>query len=136
MNVVILIGRLGRDPELKYTPAGKAVASTSIAVDRGGKTKEDGTRDVDWINLVAWEGRAEYLANYCAKGDMVAIEGKLRPRDWVDQEGQKHHVTEVLVSQSQRLTKKNGGEQSEGGRTTGGAETGDESDYDPFADEG
>ena len=94
MNQVNIIGRLARDPELKYTQAGKAVASFTVAVNRGfGKDKE-----ADFINCVCWEKTAENLANYTAKGSQVGISGRLQVRNYENKEGKKVYVTEVVAN--------------------------------------
>lgn len=91
-NNVILIGNLGRDPELKYTQSGKAVTSFSVAVNRQGG---DG---VDWVNVVCWGKLAEAVANYCAKGQMVLVEGSLQSRSYEGKDGIKRRVVEVVAS--------------------------------------
>ena len=94
MNQVNLIGRLARDPELKYTQTGKAVASFTVAVNKGfGKDSE-----ADFINCVAWEKTAENLANYTAKGSQVGISGRLQVRSYDSKEGKKVYVTEVVAN--------------------------------------
>ena len=94
MNNVNLIGRLARDPELKYTNTGKAVASFTVAVNRGfGKDNE-----ADFINCVAWEKTAENMANYTAKGSQVGISGRLQVRSYDNNEGKKVYVTEVVAN--------------------------------------
>lgn len=137
MNVVTLIGNLGRDPELKYTPSGKAVVNFSLAVARGGKANEDGTRETDWINCVAWEQRAEFVANYCTRGDKLAVLGEWRNSSWVTEGGQKRTVAECLVSRTEKLTPRKNSESEGGGTESAGggvAPAGEE--YDPFAEEG
>ena len=92
MNNCCFIGRLGRDPEMRYTPAGKAVVSFSLAVNR------DGKKDVsDWIDFIAWEKTAEVIAQYCHKGDLLGVTGALQHRSWEDKEGKKHSAHEVRV---------------------------------------
>ena len=98
MNKVILMGRLTKDPELKQTPAGKAVCSFTIAVDRRFKA-EDGTRQADFINCVAWEANAKTIGGYFHKGSRIAIVGKLQSRSYDDQNGQRKYVTEVIVDE-------------------------------------
>ena len=94
MNQVNLIGRLARDTELKYTQTGKAVASFTVAVNKGfGKDSE-----ADFINCVAWEKTAENLANYTAKGSQVGISGRLQVRSYDSKEGKKVYVTEVVAN--------------------------------------
>lgn len=92
MNNCSFIGRLGKDPDMRYTTDGKAVASFSLAVNR------DGKKDVtDWINFVAWEKTAELIAKYCNKGDLIGVTGSLQQRSW-EKDGQKHTVHEVRVN--------------------------------------
>jgi single-strand DNA-binding protein len=97
MNVVVLIGRLVADPELKYTPSGTAVATFRIAVDRMRKS-ESGEKEADFIDIVAWTHSAEFAANYLSKGSQVAIEGRIQARSWVQQDGQKRWKTEVVAN--------------------------------------
>lgn len=92
MNVCTFIGRLGKDPDMRYTTNGKAVASFSLAVNRDGKKDES-----DWINFVAWEKTAEVIAQYCHKGDLLGVTGQLQQRSW-EKDGQKHTVHEVKVN--------------------------------------
>ena len=92
MNNCSFIGRLGKDPEMRYTPNGKAVVSFSLAVNR------DGKKDVsDWIDFIAWEKTAEVIAQYCHKGDLIGVTGALQHRSWEDKEGKKHSAHEVRV---------------------------------------
>lgn len=90
MNRVCLMGRIGRDLELKKTNSGVSVVSFPLAVDRNGK--EGGT---DWIDVVAWRGTAEVLYNYADKGRMIGVEGRLQMRDWTDKNGNKRRSYEV-----------------------------------------
>lgn len=92
MNTVNLIGRLGQDPELKTTPTGKSVCSFSLAV------KGMQADSVDWIRIVAWEKTAETIANYCAKGREIAIEGRISVRNWEDEGGNKRQSVEVVAN--------------------------------------
>ena len=96
LNRVILIGRLTRDPELKYTPNGTAVASFTLAVDRF-RTNAQGEKEVDFINIVVWQKQAENCANYLGKGSLVAVEGRIIVRSYEDKEGKKRWVTEVVA---------------------------------------
>lgn len=103
MNQVILIGRLTKDPELRYTPAGSPVCQCKIAVDNyNSKTKE---RKADFVPLVIWGKQAENTATYMLKGNQIAVNGKLRTRTYDDKDGIKRYVTEVVVSQIQFITK-------------------------------
>jgi single-strand DNA-binding protein len=102
LNRVILIGRLTRDPELRYTPNGVAVASFGIAVERP-FTNQQGEREVDFINIVVWRKQAENCANHLGKGRLVAIEGRLQVRSYENSEGQKRTVSEVVADSVQFL---------------------------------
>lgn len=92
MNRVCVIGRIGRDIELRRTQSGKAVTSFSLAVDRDGK--DAGT---DWFDVVAWEKTAEYINQYCAKGRKIGIEGRLQARDWTGKDGNKRYKVEIIA---------------------------------------
>lgn len=99
-NRVILIGRLTRDPELKYTTNGTAVASFSLAINRRFNREE-----TDFIDVVAWRQQAEYCANYGSKGRLMMVEGRLQVRSYETQEGQKRKVTEVVSDDLKFLDK-------------------------------
>lgn len=96
LNRVLLSGRLGRDPELRHTNSGTAVASFSLAVDRDFKDKS-GERATDWFDIVVWRSSAEYVSRYGAKGRTVIVDGKLQMRDWTDKEGNKRRTVEVVA---------------------------------------
>ncbi|MCT3597243.1 single-stranded DNA-binding protein [Levilactobacillus brevis] len=96
INNVTLIGRLGKDVELKYTESGLAVASGTLAVSRRFQTK-NGEREVDWINFVIWRKAAETFANFTHKGSLVGIEGRIQTRNYENKQGQRVYVTEVIV---------------------------------------
>ncbi len=96
LNKIILIGRLTRDPELRYTPTGTAVANFTIAVDRQFQTKQ-GTKETDFIDIVVWQKQAEICANHLGKGRLVAVEGRLQIRTYDTQEGQRRKVAEVVA---------------------------------------
>ena len=97
LNRIIIMGRLGRDPELRYTQAGKPVASFSLAVDRDFKDKASGERATDWIPVVAWEARARFVQQYFRKGQLAVVEGRLQIRDWTDRDGGKRRSAEVIA---------------------------------------
>ena len=101
-NRVVLIGRLTRDPELKYTPSGVAVATFTLAVNRTFK-RQDGERDTDFIDIVAWRQRAEFAASYLGKGRLILVEGQLQIRKWTAQDGSTRKVAEVIASNFQTL---------------------------------
>lgn len=96
LNRVILIGRLTRDPELRYTPAGVAVAQFTLAVDRP-FTNQQGERETDFIPVVTWRQLAETCAHYLRKGRLAAVEGRLQVRSYDNAEGRKVYVTEVVA---------------------------------------
>lgn len=104
VNKAIVIGRLGADPEVRYTPSGSAVANFNIATnrmwkDRDGNMKEETT----WHKIVLWARLAEVAKEYARKGSRVYIEGRLQTRDWEDQNGQKRYVTEIVGENFQLL---------------------------------
>lgn len=96
LNTVVLIGRLVRDPELRYTPSGVAVGSFTVAIDRP-FTNQQGQREADFIDVVLWRRLAETCANHLGKGRLVAVEGRLQVRSFETQEGQRRRVTEVVA---------------------------------------
>jgi single-strand DNA-binding protein len=111
VNKVILIGRLGRDPEVRYTPGGKAVANFSIATSEQWTNKEGTkTEQTEWHRIVAWGRTGEVCGEYLKKGSMVYIEGRLQTRSWEDREGVKKYTTEVVAQVMQML----GGTSKEG----------------------
>jgi len=97
MNQVVLMGRLTRDPELRHTQSGIPVASFTLAVDRRFSGKDQGERQADFIDCVAWRGTAEFMSKYFNKGRMCAVHGTLQIRDWQDKEGNKRRSAEVVV---------------------------------------
>lgn len=96
MNKAILIGRLTRDPELRTTTSGISSTSFTVAVSRT-YTNQNGERETDFINCVAWRKQAENIAKYCKKGSQVAVEGRIQTRSYDAQDGTKRYVTEVLA---------------------------------------
>ena len=96
LNKIILMGRLTRDPELRKTGNGTAVASFTLAVDRDYKP-QDGERETDFIDVVAWRGTGEFVSKYFTKGRMAVVEGRLQVRDWKDKDGAKRRSTEVVA---------------------------------------
>lgn len=96
LNRIILIGRLVKDPELRYTPSGAAVANFTIAVDRPFTTRQ-GTKETDFIDIVAWQKLAETVANNLSKGRLVAVDGRLQVRSYETQDGQRRRVSEVVA---------------------------------------
>lgn len=96
LNRIILMGRLTHDPELRHTQNGTAVASFSLAVDRDYRG-QDGEKETDFIDIVAWRHTAEFASRYFTKGRMAAVEGRLQARDWTDRDGRKRRSFEVLA---------------------------------------
>ena len=96
MNKVFLIGRLTRDPELRYTNNNTAVASFTLAVNRT-YTNQAGEREADFINVVVWRRQAETVKNYLSQGSQIAVEGRIQVRSYDDQNGQRRYVTEVIA---------------------------------------
>ncbi len=99
LNKVFIMGRLTRDPELRRTQTGTAVASFSLAVDRDFKDKTTGERSTDFIDVVAWRQTGEFVSRYFTKGRMAIVEGRLQIRDWTDKDGNKRRTAEVVADQ-------------------------------------
>lgn len=130
LNRIVLIGRLTKDPELRYTPNGKAVASFTLAVDRPFKNQK-GEREADFINIVVWGAQAENSANYLAKGKLAAVDGRLQIRSFDGQDGQRRWVTEV-VADSVRFLSPKGSQDSSFEPTSMGSEVDFSDDDIPF----
>jgi len=104
VNRVILVGRLGRDPEVKYTPSGAPVAKFSVATDEVFKDRSgEQQKHTEWHNIVAWNKLAEICGQYLTKGKQVYIEGSIRSRQWEDQTGNKRTSYEIVASRMQML---------------------------------
>lgn len=112
INKVILVGNLGQDPELKYTQAGTAVATLSVATNRVWKDREGNKQDeTEWHRVIVWAQTAEFCSNYLSKGNKVYVEGRLQTRKWQDQNGNDKYTTEIIASELKSLSPKG----SEGG---------------------
>jgi single-strand DNA-binding protein len=96
LNRIIVMGRMTRDPELRRTNSGTAVASFSLAVDRDFKS-QSGEKETDFIDIVAWRNTAEFVSKYFSKGRMAVVEGRLQLRDWTDKEGNKRRTAEIVA---------------------------------------
>ena len=105
INNVVLVGRLTRDPEFRYTPSNVAVATFSLAVNRNFKNQA-GDREADFINCVIWRKPAELLYEWCKKGNLVGITGRIQTRSYDNQQGQRVYVTEVVAETFQLLEKR------------------------------
>jgi single-strand DNA-binding protein len=125
INKVILVGNLGKDPETRYMPNGKAVTNFSIATSESWKDKQTGEQreQTEWHNIVMYDRLAEIAAEYLKKGSQVYIEGKLRTRKWQDKEGRDRYTTEINANEMQMLGGRSGGG---GGGMGGGGEHGGE----------
>jgi single-strand DNA-binding protein len=113
LNKVMIIGRLGRDPEMRYTPSGKPVTTFSVATHRSWNTSEGERRtETEWFNVVAWGNLAEICKEYLAKNRLVYIDGRLQTRHWDDSEGNKHTSIEIVANEMIMLDERRDNEQS------------------------
>lgn len=123
VNKVILIGNLGSDPEVRYTPDGVPVANFSLATTESWNDRNTGERQerTEWHRLVIWRRQAEVAQQYLKKGSKIYVEGKLQTRSWDDQSGQKRYTTEIVVFDMQMLDSRGegGGSGGGGGRDAG-----------------
>ena len=124
LNHIVIMGRLARDPELRHTQSGVAVASFRLAVDRDFKDKNTGERATDWIDVVAWRQTGEFVSRYFTKGRMAVVEGRLQMRDWTDKDGNKRTSAEVVADNvyfgDSKRDGEGGGSYSSGYRQDGG----------------
>ena len=97
LNHITIMGRLTRDPELRRTGSGVAVASFTLAVDRDHNPKDGGEKDVDFIDCNAWRGTGEFVSKYFTKGSMAIVSGRLQIRNWTDKDGNKRRNAEVVA---------------------------------------
>lgn len=134
INRVILIGRLTKDPELKYTSSGAAVGSFNLAVNRQ-FTNANGDREADFINCVIWRKPAENFANFTHKGSLVGIDGRLQTRNYENQQGQRIYVTEVVVDNFSLLEKR-ASDNSNANQTQAGSNQTQSKPTDPFEGKG
>lgn len=111
INKVILVGRLGKDPEVKYTQSGDAVANFTMATSEEWKDKDSGKKQerTEWHRVVAWRRLGEICGEYLKKGSQVYIEGRLQTREWDDKEGNKRYTTEIIAQTMQMLDSKKSG---------------------------
>ena len=125
LNHIVIMGRLTRDPELRYTQSNTPVASFNVAVDRDFSSRESGERQTDFIDCVAWRSTGEFVSKYFTKGSMIVVSGRLQIRDWQDREGGKRRSAEIVADnvyfgESKRRDGDGGqsyGNQSYGGQT-------------------
>ncbi len=97
LNHITLMGRLTRDPELRYTPSGTPVASFTLAVDRDFAPKDSGEKQTDFIDIVAWRQTGEFVSKYFTKGSMAVVSGRLQIHEWQDKEGNKRRSAEIVA---------------------------------------
>jgi single-strand DNA-binding protein len=127
LNKVMIIGNLGRDPEMRYTPSGRPVTTFSVATSRTWNTSEGEKHvETEWFNVVAWSNLAEICKQYLTKGQQVYIEGRLQTRHWEDQEGNKHTSVEIVANEMIIL-----GERREAGEASAESESIEEEEF-PF----
>lgn len=136
LNKIFIMGRLTRDTELRRTQNGTAVTSFTLAVDRDFKNA-DGSKDTDFIDVVAWRATAEFVVKYFAKGRMAVVEGRLQMRDWTDKEGNKRRNAEVLANSiyfgdNKKDTEDRDGRYGGEGRSSGFSEIDEEDEDLPF----
>jgi single-strand DNA-binding protein len=133
LNKVMIIGHLGRDPEMRYTPSGRPVTTFSVAVSRTWNTV-DGERhsETEWFNIVAWGNLAEICKQYLHKGQQVYIEGRLQTRHWEDKEGQKRTSVEVVANEMMMLGDRRDKHESVGSQSKEVNQSESESDEDEF----
>lgn len=147
LNRVILIGRLTRDPELRYTPQGVAVTQFTLAIDRPFSNNQN-EREADFIPIVTWRAQAESCANYLRKGRLAAVEGRIQIRSYETNEGRKVYVTEVIADNVRFLESANRGQgnanqsggnsgqqQNNNAHGSGGSTYGNRGNADPFSDD-
>ena len=140
LNRVVLIGRLTRDPELRYTPSGTAVASFSIANNRTYAVSGERKEEVSYFDCIAWSKLGEIITEYCKKGQKIAVEGRLQQRRWEDQDKNKKSKIELVIENFQFLSGKSSGDETSQPKTTATGES--SSDYgssnfddNPFSDD-
>jgi single-strand DNA-binding protein len=142
INRLVLVGRLTKDPELRYTPNGVAVTSFTLAVNRPFK-KQDGEQEADFIPIVVWRRQAENAANFLSKGSLAGVDGRIQTRNYENNEGKRVYVTEVIADSVQFLEPKgthysgqstSGSNYSSGSRSTGTSQSQSAPSFDdPFA---
>jgi len=135
LNKVMVIGHLGKDPEMRYTPSGRPVTTFTVAVSRSWNTADGERRtETEWFNIVAWGNLAEICKQYLYKGQQIYIEGRLQTRRWEDKEGQKHTSVEVVANEMMMLgdRRDNSNQSQESGQEEGQTEPIADEDEFPF----
>lgn len=114
LNKVMVIGHLGRDPEMRFTPSGKSVTNFSVACSRSWKSSDGETHaETEWFNVVTWGSLAERAKNTLSKGRLIYVEGRLQTRTWQDNEGQPHKSVEIVAQDILLLNEKHNNEDPE-----------------------
>jgi single-strand DNA-binding protein len=131
MNRVVLVGRLTKDPELKYLANGTPVATMTLAVNRP-FSNQQGEREADFINVVVWRKPAENAANYLKKGSLAGVDGRIQTRSYEGQDGKRVYITEVVADSVQFLEPKQQGQQQQSQPPQGNSRV----DEDPFRNDG
>jgi single-strand DNA-binding protein len=123
VNKVTIIGNLGRDPEVRYTPGGSAVCNISLATTRNWKSKETGEKveETEWHRVVFYDRLAEIAGEYLRKGRPVYVEGRLKTRKWQDKDGRDNYTTEIIAEQMQLLGGRDGAPEGDAGSSMGGS---------------
>jgi single-strand DNA-binding protein len=107
LNKCMIIGNLGKDPEMRYTPSGQAVTQFTVAVNRNYKDQQgERQEETEWFRVVAWAQQAEFAAEYLRKGAKVYVEGRIQTRQWEGQDGQKRYTTELVANTIQTLERR------------------------------
>jgi single-strand DNA-binding protein len=131
VNKVILVGRLGRDPETRYTSGGQAVANFSVATDESYKDRNgERQKRTEWHKIVVWGKQAEIAQQYLKKGSLVFIEGRIQSREWQDKEGQKRTSFEIVATNFRMLGGRGDGMAAGAGAGSGGSRGGDDMGHD------
>jgi single-strand DNA-binding protein len=133
LNKIMIIGNLGRDPEMRYTPSGRPVTTFSMGTSRSWNAADGERREeTEWFNVVAWGNLAEICKQYLSKGQQVYVEGRLQTRRWEDPEGKKHFSTEIVANEMIILGDRKAAPSGEGSAAIAGGEPPPEEDEFPF----
>jgi single-strand DNA-binding protein len=136
VNKVILVGRLGKDPEVRFTSGGQAVANFTMATDYSYKDRNgEHQKRTEWHRIVAWRKLAEIVQQYLKKGSLIYIEGRIETREWQDKEGQKRYTTEIIANEMRMLGGRSDGMAAGAPASAGGASRAEEVDHAAPAEE-
>ncbi len=132
LNKIMIIGNLGREPEMRYTPSGRPVTTFSVGTSRSWNAEGERREETEWFNVVAWGNLAEICKQYLQKGQQVYVEGRLQTRRWEDAEGKKHFSTEIVASEMIILGDRRATPGGESGAAAGSGDVPIEEDEFPF----